>query len=94
MLGSTLHWSRMLDGISYLRITPDHYRGIANRFPEESALKLIEKYDVDLVIMSEIPNLVSSSQLAMMVDAAKKLGEVEEVTGGKYILRMKKDIAY
>ncbi len=94
MLGSTLHWSRMLDGISYLRITPDHYRKIANRFPEESALKLIGKYDVDLVIMSEIPNLVSSSQLAMMVDAAKKLGEVEEVTGGKYILRINKDIAY
>jgi hypothetical protein len=90
MLGSTLHWARMLNGLSFLHSATEHYREIANRFPEERALELIDKYDVDLVIMSEIPNLVSRSQLNAMLKGAKKLGEVEEVSGGKYILRVKK----
>lgn len=90
MLGSTLHWARMLNGVSFLKSATEHYRGIANRFPEDSALKLIDKYDVDLVIMSEVPKLISRSQLERMLDGAKKLGEVEEVSGGKYILRVKK----
>lgn len=91
MLGSTLHWSRMLNGISFLRLPTNHYLSIANMFPDERALSLIRLYDIDLVIMSEIPQRITREQLEKMLEAAKNLGEIIEVPGGKYILRVKKE---
>ena len=93
MVGSTLHWSRMLNGISYLRSPTKHYMSIANMFPDERALSLIRLYDIDLVILSEIPKLITRKQLEHMLDVAKNLGEIIEVPGGKYILRLNKKVS-
>ncbi|MFH1965157.1 MAG: hypothetical protein ABIJ42_06395 [Acidobacteriota bacterium] len=93
MLGSTLHWSRMLNGISYLRSPTKHYMSIANMFPDERALRLIRLYDIDLVIMSEIPQRITPEQLERMLEAAKNLGEIIEIPGGKYILRLNKKVS-
>ena len=91
MLGSTLHWSRMLNGISFIGNPTSQYKCIANLFPDERALLLLRLYEVDLVILSELPQLITRPQLDHMLDAAKNLGEIIEVPGGKYILRIKKE---
>ncbi len=88
MLGSTLHWSRMLNGISYLGRPTSHYFAIANMFPDERAVALLRLYDVDLVVMSEIPGLVSKPQLEKMLEAAEQLGDVVPAADGKYILKL------
>ena len=91
MLGSTLHWSRMLNGISFIGKPTSQYKCIANLFPDERALLLLRLYEVDLVILSELPQLITRPQLDHMLDAAKNLGEIIEVPGGKFILRIKKE---
>ncbi len=91
MLGSTLHWSKMLNGISFITHPTNQYECIANLFPDDRALLLLRLYEVDLVIMSELPGLITKAQLDHMLDASKNLGEIIEVSGGKYILRIEKE---
>jgi|GEM_PF-2121689 len=88
LLGSTLHWARLLNGISFIGGPTLPYLGIVNLFPDERAVALLRIYDVDLVIFSTIPGLVSEEQLQIMLEKAKTLGPVIRVPDGNYILRM------
>lgn len=92
MLGTTLHWTKLLNGISFLGAPTPHYLGIVNLFPDERAVALLRLYEVDLVIFSAVPGLLNQEELQEMLKKANTLGKVIPVPDGNYILRMNRSL--
>jgi len=90
LLGSTLHWSNLLNGISLLIPPSPQYRLITASFPEAPAPALLRLYGVDLVVIHEIEGVIDGRMLKQMLEAGRQMGEVIDLPGGRFILRLKK----
>ena len=90
VLGSTLHWSRMLSGVSFLKSQTYQDLIVANLFPDERALSLLRLYDVDLLVFHDYPELINDEQLQEMLVVSRQIGELIKIPGNRFILKINK----